>query len=68
MTTPAIAVIGTGRMGPSIAVAFAAGGCPVLLVGRGAAQLERARAAFDEALAALRWLGAGGPGLERGST
>ena len=53
MRTPAIAVIGTGRMGPSIAVVFASGGCPVLLVGRGITQLERARAAFHEALAGL---------------
>jgi len=49
----AVAVIGAGRMGPGIALAFAAGGCPALLVGRGAAQLERAQAAFDEALAGL---------------
>jgi 3-hydroxyacyl-CoA dehydrogenase len=49
----AVAVIGAGRMGPGIALAFAAGGCPALLVGRGAPQLQRAQAAFDEALAAL---------------
>jgi len=49
----AVAVIGAGRMGPGIALAFAAGGCPALLVGRGAPQLERAQAAFDEALAGL---------------
>ena len=49
----AVAVIGAGRMGPGIALAFAAGGCPALLVGRGAPQLDRARAAFDEALAGL---------------
>jgi 3-hydroxybutyryl-CoA dehydrogenase len=48
-----VAVIGAGRMGPGIALAFAAGGCPALLVGRGAPQLERAQAAFDEALAGL---------------
>lgn len=40
-------------MGPGIALAFAAGGCPVLLVGRGTPQLGRARAAFDEALGVL---------------
>ncbi|HSB72379.1 MAG TPA: 3-hydroxyacyl-CoA dehydrogenase NAD-binding domain-containing protein [Candidatus Methylomirabilis sp.] len=48
-----VAVIGAGRMGPGIALAFAAGGCPVLLVGRGAPQLQLAQAAFDEALAGL---------------
>ncbi len=46
-------MIGTGRMGPGIALAFAAGGCPVLLVGRGMPQLERGRATFDDALAGL---------------
>ncbi len=40
-------------MGPGIALAFAAGGCRVLLVGRGAPQLERGRAAFEDALAGL---------------
>jgi 3-hydroxyacyl-CoA dehydrogenase len=49
----AVAVIGAGRMGPGIALAFAAGGCPALLVGRGAPPLQRAQAAFDEALAGL---------------
>jgi 3-hydroxybutyryl-CoA dehydrogenase len=48
-----VAVLGTGRMGPGIALAFAAGGCPVLLVGRQPPQLERGRAAFEEALAGL---------------
>lgn len=47
---PAIAVIGTGHMGPGIALVFAAGGCPVLLVGRGKPQLERARIVIREAL------------------
>ena len=47
---PGIAVIGTGRMGPGIALSFAGGGCPVLLVGRGKPQLERAQAAIQEAL------------------
>jgi 3-hydroxybutyryl-CoA dehydrogenase len=47
---PCVAVIGTGRMGPGIALAFAAGGCPVLLVGRGKPQLERAQTAIREAL------------------
>ncbi len=41
-------------MGPGIALVFAAGGCPVLLVGRGTPQLQRAQSAFDEALAVLR--------------
>jgi 3-hydroxybutyryl-CoA dehydrogenase len=50
---PAVAVIGTGHMGPDIALAFAAGGCPALLVGRGQSQLERGRAAFHNALAGL---------------
>lgn len=49
----AVAVIGAGRMGPGIALAFAAGGCRALLVGRGAPHLDRAQAAFDEALAGL---------------
>ncbi len=53
MTGPAIAVIGTGRMGPGIAATFAAGGCTTLLVGRGTPQLERAQAAFEAALAGL---------------
>lgn len=48
-----VAVIGTGRMGPGIALAFAVGGCPVLLVGRHTPQLERGQAAFGEALAGL---------------
>ena len=52
MGTP-VAVIGAGRMGPGIALAFAAGGYPALLVGRGAPQLDRAQATFDEALAGL---------------
>ena len=47
---PGIAVIGTGRMGPGIALTFAAGGCPVLLVGRGKPQLGRAQAFIKEAL------------------
>jgi 3-hydroxybutyryl-CoA dehydrogenase len=51
--TAAVAVIGTGRMGPGLALAFAAGGCPVLLVGRGVPQLARAEAAFTEALSGL---------------
>lgn len=53
MSAASVAVIGTGHMGPGIALAFAAGGCPVLLVGRGAPQIERGRAAFGEALAGL---------------
>jgi 3-hydroxybutyryl-CoA dehydrogenase len=53
MISTNIAVIGTGHMGPGIALAFATGGCRVLLVGRGAPQLERGRTAFDEALASL---------------
>jgi len=48
-----VAVIGAGCMGPGIALAFAAGGCQTLLVGRGAPQVQRAQTAFDEALAAL---------------
>jgi len=53
VTGPTVAVIGTGRMGPGIAVAFAAGGCRALVIGRGAAQLRRAEEAFQAALAAL---------------
>ncbi len=52
MTGPTVAVIGTGRMGPGIAVAFAVGGCRALVIGRGAAQLRRAEEAFQAALAA----------------
>ena len=47
---PGIAIIGTGRMGPLIALSFARGGCPVLLVGRGKPQLERAQVVIQEAL------------------
>ena len=47
---PGIAVIGTGRMGPGIALSFAKGGCPVLLVGRGKPQLECAQVFIQEAL------------------
>jgi len=47
---PDIAVIGTGRMGPGIALSFAKGGCPVLLVGRGKPQLQRAEAFIQEGL------------------
>ncbi|MBW1789853.1 MAG: 3-hydroxyacyl-CoA dehydrogenase family protein [Deltaproteobacteria bacterium] len=47
---PGIAVIGTGRMGPGIALSFAGGGCPVLLVGRGKPQLERAQVVIQKAL------------------
>ena len=53
MSAPTVAVIGTGRMGPGIAVAFAVGGCPVLLIGRGQAQLQLGEATFRAALAAL---------------
>ena len=50
---PCIAVIGTGRMGPGIALSFAGGGCPVLLVGRGKPQLKRAQTVIQEALALM---------------
>lgn len=53
MSPARVAVIGTGRMGPGIAVAFAAGGCPVLLIARGAEQMERGESAFHTALAVL---------------
>ena len=49
-TQPRVAVIGTGRMGPHIALAFAAGGCSTHLVGRGESQLDRARTGIGEAL------------------
>lgn len=45
-----VAVVGTGRMGPGIAAAFAAGGSAVTLVGRGTAQAERGRRAFEQAV------------------
>lgn len=48
-----VVVVGTGRMGPGIAAAFAAGGVPVRLVGRGAAQVAAGRNAFESALAML---------------
>jgi 3-hydroxyacyl-CoA dehydrogenase len=48
-----VVVVGTGRMGPGIAAAFAAGGLPVRLVGRGASQVAAGRRAFEAALATL---------------
>ncbi len=51
--TERIAVVGTGRMGPGIAAAFAAGGLPTLLVGRGTPQVEAGRRAFEAAVGTL---------------
>jgi len=48
-----VAVIGTGMMGPGMALAFAQGGCRVALVGRSAAGVERGRARFASAVAFL---------------
>ena len=52
-TGPSVAVIGTGRMGPGIALAFAAGGCPVVLMGLDRQLAEQGQADFHEALARL---------------
>lgn len=48
--TARVAVVGTGRMGPGIAAAFAAGGVPVTLVGRTPGSVAAGRRAFDAAL------------------
>lgn len=48
-----VAVIGTGMMGPGIAITFAQGGCRVALVGRSPQSVQRGFARLDEALAFL---------------
>lgn len=48
-----VAVIGTGMMGPGMALVFAQGGCRVALVGRSDASLERGRARLEAALGFL---------------
>ena len=48
-----VAVIGTGMMGPGMALAFAQGGCRVALVGRSAAGVERGQTRFAAAVAFL---------------
>lgn len=48
-----IAVIGTGMMGPGMALTFALGGSRVAMVGRSAESVERGYAGLDEALAFL---------------
>ena len=50
---PSIAVIGTGRMGPGISLAFAAGGCPVVMMGLDRQLAEQGQADFHEALTRL---------------
>lgn len=45
-----VAVIGTGMMGPGIALALAQGGCRVALIGRTATGVERGLARVDGAL------------------
>jgi 3-hydroxybutyryl-CoA dehydrogenase len=47
-------VIGTGQMGPGIALSAARGGCQVTLYGRSEASLARGMAAYSAGLAALR--------------
>ena len=48
-----VAVIGTGQMGPGIAVVTALAGCRTTLIGRTAESVARGQAAFDSALAFL---------------
>src|SRR5918912_207846 len=48
-----VAVVGTGMMGPGIALTLARGGCRVALYGRTAASAERGLARVDGALAFL---------------
>jgi len=48
-----VAVIGTGMMGPGMALTFALGGSQVTMVGRSAESIERGYAGLDEALAFL---------------
>jgi 3-hydroxybutyryl-CoA dehydrogenase len=48
-----VAVIGTGMMGPGIALTFARGGCRAAMVGRSPESLQRGFARLDEALAYL---------------
>jgi 3-hydroxybutyryl-CoA dehydrogenase len=47
---PRIAVLGTGQMGPGIALIMALGGHAVRVFGRSNASLERGRAAFEAAV------------------
>ena len=47
---PSVAVIGTGRMGPGISLAFAAGGCPVVMMGLDQKLADQGQADFHEAL------------------
>ena len=53
MTQPALAVLGTGMMGPGMAVTFALADHPVALWGRTDASVQRGLAAVDAALALL---------------
>ncbi len=48
-----VAVIGTGMMGPRIAMTMALGGFPVTLIGRDAGRTEKAAAGVGDDLAAL---------------
>jgi 3-hydroxybutyryl-CoA dehydrogenase len=48
-----VAVIGTGMMGPGLALTFARGGSRVAIYGRSEESLERARAGLETALAFL---------------
>jgi 3-hydroxybutyryl-CoA dehydrogenase len=57
-----VAVIGTGQMGPGIAVVTALAGCRTTLIGRTAESVARGRAAFDAALAFMVETGVVSPG------
>ena len=48
-----VAVVGTGQMGPTIALVVALNGCEVTLVGRSAESLARGKAGFEGALSFL---------------
>src|SRR5512139_532338 len=45
-----VAIIGTGQMGPTIAVATTVAGCPTTLIGRTAESVTSGQAHFDAAL------------------
>ena len=48
-----VAIIGTGQMGPGIAVSTTLAGCPTALIARSAESAARGRASYDKALAFL---------------
>ena len=57
-----VAIVGTGQMGPGIAVSTTLAGYPPTLIGRAAASAARGRASYDKALAFLVENGAATPG------